>query len=123
MTTIRDIKRRARGSLHSNMSVPALYTAVTGATPVDCTVRVWTSFAAIGQPVTGGQEYADRQDVTPKIRFLLAEIPAPRRGAVVSVETGEAYRVDHINAVDDEYVTAEVTRLTAAEAAGLPVPE
>jgi hypothetical protein len=117
----RDIKRKARRDRHRELSVPALYIAAPTATPVDCTVRLWMKtdemFGATEQK--GSAQMASSED---RIRFYLPEVPAPRRNGVVSVEPGEAYRIDFLYPVDDQFQTARVVRLTAAEAAGLPVP-
>lgn len=123
MSRFRDNKRRARGDLHREMSVPALYISASGADPVPCTVRVWlkTENQMVGE--LSGFPSAERAEPEDRLRFDITEIAAPRRLAVVSVETGEAYRIDHLYPVDLGYQTARVVRLSAAEAASLPVPE
>ena len=57
-----------------------------------------------------------------RLRFDLSEIATIRRNAIVSVEAGEAYRVDHLYPADLGYQTARVVPLSAEEATGLPVP-
>jgi hypothetical protein len=49
----------------------------------------------------------------------------PERCGIVSVEPGEAYRIDHNHPADDITITSEVVRLPEAEALGLglPVPD
>ena len=123
MRRFRDIKREARSKVHETFAVAALYIPVQGATPVPCTVRVHGKFAAIGQP-PGGEEYATRTETEPKIIFNAVEVPAPRpQTGVVSVEAGEAYKIDHCDPVDDAgYITARVTHLPVAATTGLPVP-
>jgi hypothetical protein len=124
MAGIRDIKRDARLRLHRNNAVPAFYIPSTGATPVPVTVRVWGK----GNPISlgdlpGFQGSAERVEPEDRIRFMLSELPTFRRqNAVVSVEAGEAYRIDHWYPVDDQFITARVIRLTDAEMTGLPVP-
>lgn len=124
VSRFRDIKRQARGDLHQEMSVPALYILTPSTDPVDCTVRVWlkTENQMVGalQSAPGAAERAEPED---RIRFDLTEIASLRRNAVVSVEVGEAYRVDHLYPADLGYQTARVVRLSAAEADGLAVPE
>lgn len=120
--SIRDIKRKARRDLHQAMSVPALYIAYTGAEPVPCTVRVHTHTAPVGQ-LAGFAGAAERLETAPKLRFDRSEVAAPARTAIVSVEPGEAYRISNPHPADDAFVFADVTRLSAAEATGLPVPE
>lgn len=123
MAGIRDIKRAARQRLHDQMAVSALYIPVTGATPVPVTVRVHTKFNMAGG---SDPEWAERAEAEPKIVFKASELPANglRTKAVVSVEAGEAYHIEAADPVDDAgFIRAKVTRVAAAQAAGLPVPE
>lgn len=124
MAGIRDIKRAARQRLHTAMAVPALYIPVQGATPVPCTVRFHTKFGALGQ-LNRDPEWAERAEAEPKIVFLASEVPAPRtKTAVVSVEPGEAYRIENSDPVDDAgFILARVTKLPVNQTTGLPVPE
>lgn len=123
MSRLRDIKRRARGDLHLEMSVPALYIPVPDATPVEITVRVWRKREdpATGDlsSMPGAAQMIVSED---RLRFDLSEITTIRRNAIVSVEAGEAYRVDHLYPADLGYQTARVIPLSADEATGLPVP-
>lgn len=128
MTLLRDIKRQARRDLHEHMLVPALYLVPAAAPgtyeePVNVTVRLHIKFDALGDMKGTNFHYAERQEVTPKIIFMRDQIDKPARHAVISVELGEAYRVDNILPPDDITVAAEVLRLSAAEAAGLPLPD
>lgn len=124
MSRFRDVKRRARGDLHREMSVAALYIPAPSATPVSCTVRVWTKVEQhmVGK-LAGLQGVAEMAEPEDRIRFDLAQIPKPYRNAIVSVEPGEAYRIDHLYDADLGYQTARVLRLAASETTALPVPE
>jgi hypothetical protein len=124
MSRLRDIKRRMRGDLHAQASVPALYIPVPNAAPIECTVRVWLK----SDEMTGAaQQNGSAQMTNPedRLRFDLSEFQAPLRvqTAIISVEAGEAYRIDHLYPADLGYQTARVTRLGLNEAAGLPVPD
>jgi hypothetical protein len=122
--SIRNIKRAARRDLHAELQVPALYIAASSSTPVPCTVRVWRKRE---DPMTGdlpgfsgGAQVAVSED---RIRFFTQGLPPLlRTGAVVSVEAGEAYRIEFAYPRDGEFQTAKVVPLSAADAAGLPVP-
>lgn len=106
------------------MSVPALYFPVLAATPVLVAVRVWRKREdpAIGEGA-GTQQSAQMIVPEDRVRFeLSAALPLLRRLGVVSVEAGEAYRIDHLYPADGDYQTARVVPLTAAEATGLAVP-
>lgn len=123
--SIRDIKRSARRDLHREMAVPALYLVPDGdgwLAPVPCTVRLHTKFQALGDAKGTNFHYAEREEETPKAVLLRDDVSAPTRGCVISVEAGEAYRIDHAAEPDDEFVTVTILRLAAEEAVGLPVP-
>lgn len=122
MSAAREQRRAARRALHADRAVPAYYIATVGATPVQVSVRLWTEFAYRGRPaVRMAQEYAERQEAVPKLIFSADEIQFIRVAAIVSVEAGEAYRIEVVHPRDDTTITADVSRMTAAEAAGLPV--
>lgn len=109
-----------RADVHREGAVRALYIPAPSATPVPCTVRVWLKTDQFVKTVNDGAQMAEPED---RLRFSLAEFShALFRNAVVSIEPGEAYRIDHLYPVDLGYQTARVIPLTAAEATGLPVP-
>lgn len=105
------------------MQVPALYLLGDGpwTNPPLIHVRLHVKFDAVGDLQGTNFHYATRQEVTPKIRFDLTEID-PLGGAIISIEAGEAYRIDNVQPSDDQFVTAEVIRLSDRQAEGLPVP-
>jgi hypothetical protein len=129
MGSFRETKRQARRHLHQWMSVSALYLAPgSNPVPLPITVRLHVTFAPLGGDIEGGYQFgAERHDTTPRIVFLRSEITGlpngiPARNSIISVETGEAYRVSTVRTPDDVTVTAEVTPLSASETIGLPVP-
>lgn len=111
------------------MSLPALYLRTPTSTPVPCTVRVWTKWGALGQLPGKGAGWAEIAETEPKIIFMVADVPNPAKNALVSIERGEAYRIDHADPADDITITTKVVRLNPkidAEKAileALPVPE
>ncbi|WP_099554550.1 hypothetical protein [Hartmannibacter diazotrophicus] len=104
------------------MKVRALYIALPGSDPVDCYVRVHSKFNAIGGLIASS-DFAEREEVEPKILFMRSEIPVPARNAVISISTDEAYRLAVVSEPDGLTITATATRLLGSELAGLPVPE
>lgn len=122
MSRFREIKRRARGDLHREMSVPALYFALPTSDPVACSVRIWFKGDPQMQGNLPGFTGAERAEPEDRIRFDLAEIPKLTQHGVVSVDSGEAYRIALIYPADQGYASARVIRLSAAEAATLAVP-
>lgn len=107
----RDLKRKARADLHQHMQVRALYLLTPTSTPVPCTVRVWTKWGALGQLPGKGEGWAEIQEAEPKIIFMVSDVPNPRKNALVSIERGEAYRVETSDPPDDITITAKVVRL------------
>ncbi|HYD04655.1 MAG TPA: hypothetical protein VEC60_02975 [Reyranella sp.] len=124
--SIRDIKRQIRRDLHDRMKIPALYLLPTDpgpwADPVPCGVRLHLQFQAVGALKGQDIAFAQREAETPKAVFQRSEVNEPARNAVISVAVGEAYRIDRALPADDEFVTVHIVPLSAAEAAGLPVP-
>lgn len=114
------MKRQMRRDLHREMLVPALYIETPTATPIPCTVRLHTKTSVFGD--LAGSHDAHQIEITPKAIFWLTEIAKPKRNAVISVEPGEAYRLDTPQPEDDEFVSVNIVKLDAAECAGLPVP-
>lgn len=118
-----EMKRRARRQLHDAMSVPAFYFA----DPKDKTswvlvsVRVHYKFDPLGDMKGTNLEYAERQEVIPRLIFDNNEI-TPRNPAVVSVRHNEAYQVDNTLPPDDFTTTAEAPRMPANLAALYPHP-
>lgn len=133
--TFEQLKQRSRANLHSVIGRPALYLIENPSyvSPTDtpdedpyietpCTVRLHTSFNAVGDAKGTNFHYAERAEIEPALIFLIAEISAPQRNAIVSFITGEAYRVDHAEPRDGITIRCPAFRLSAEEAAGLPVP-
>lgn len=130
MVGIRDIRRKARRELHTAMCVPAYYIPLTGA-PVLLHVRDHTKFrvnAIEGAVRSGNGKLVDRQEMAPSIIFMRDEVVAAGvkllRNGIVSVEPGEAYRLNNAEAPDDITVKWFVTAITdETELNGLPSPE
>lgn len=123
--SLRDIKRQARRDLHALMRLPALYIAAPGGPGVLIHIRVHTKFDALG--LKGAEAgLAERRELIPKIIFMRDELDAagvvPKRNAVVSVEPGEAYRLDNADAPDDISLTFFVTALKPSDTVALPTP-
>lgn len=128
MPNIREIKRKARRDLHKHLSLLALYLVPSATpneyeTPIPVTVRVHTKFDALGDMKGTNFHYAEKQETVPKIIFMRDQILKPVRHAIVSVDLGEAYRIDNTLPPDDITIAAEVTRLSAVETLGLPIPD
>ena len=103
------------------MQVPALF-LVGAADPLPVNVRIHTKFEELGGSQAPAYS-AKAEAAVPTIIFHRAQVDRPARGGVISVQVGEAYRIDRILPPDDEFVSAHVVRLSASETVGLPVPE
>ena len=130
MQTIRDIKRKARRNLHDHMRVPAAY-VLPGVAPVLLHVRDHTKFLANaieGAVRSGNGQMVDRQEAAPSIVFMRDEVEMTGavllKNGIVSIERGEAYRLQNAEAPDDITVKWYVTQITRQdELDGLPLPE
>ncbi len=123
MSRFRDIKRQARRDLHEELEVAAFYIAEPDADPVPVTVRVHTSFAALGNQKGTNFNSAEMIDRQPQIIFMRDQGVIPRRNAIVSVEVGEAYKIGVVQPPDDLTIKADITPVPKSETVGLPVPE
>lgn len=123
MSRFREIKRQMRGDVHREASVPALYIPTPSAIPVKVTVRVHRRPDVPTFDMTGYPGAAEMFVAEDRIRFLRSELPNfLRTGGTVSVEAGEAYKIEFWYPRDDQFITARVTPLTEGDAKALPVP-
>lgn len=127
MVNIRDIKRKARRALHQRMRVAALHIPANGGTPLPVHVRVHSKWdAATMDGGSGNGTMSARQLILPKLLFMLDELAAQgivlKGKDVISVEPGEAYRLDNAEPIDDISVTWIVTQVKAKDTENLPLP-
>lgn len=120
--SIRDLRNRARGSLHKALSIPAVYITPTGDAS-DCSVRVHHRIKPFGDMTGFDYQPAERVTTVPEIVSLAAEVTPTRRG-VFSIAADEAYRVESVFPRDGLTITTQVTRLDQADidAGSYPVP-
>lgn len=88
-----------------------MYLLTPASAPVPITVRVWTKWSLLGAMPGKGDGWAEMQEASPKIVFMLDQGVRPRKNAIVSIEAGEAYRVDNTSPPDDLTITAQCVRL------------
>lgn len=120
---IREIRERARRDLHENMRVPASYYESPAATPRLIHVRVHTKYAEQGDLAGTNLNYAEREEVQPRVLFDRAEVNMPQRGAYVVLMADTGYRVGQAEPSDGFTIKADVARMTASELAGKTLPE
>jgi hypothetical protein len=113
-------RQDARRAIHQEAARPALLIIGT-ASPVDVNVRVHDKTNFVGDiPGLSTGHIADSQI---HLRFWLDELDGlPPRGAKVSVADGEAYLLAEAFDPYGDTVDIAATRLSAADAAGLPTP-
>lgn len=125
MSRFRDIKRAARRDLHQELEVAALYiadpNAISVAVPV--TVRIHTSFAALGDQKGTNFNSGEMLDRQPQMIFLREQGVTPKRHAIVSVELYEAYSIGVVHPHDDITISTDIVALSRSETIGLPIPE
>jgi hypothetical protein len=104
------------------MGVPAIYIEPEAPnTEVPCFVRIHSKWDALGDVAGTAFGYAEQEERIPEIVFDRTEV-LPARHGIVSVETGEAYLVDHVLPRDLEWQRARVSVLSDEDTVGLPVP-
>ena len=119
---LRDIRRAARRDLHGVMQIPAFYFLTPTSPALLVHVRIFDKWDQAGD-IKGSRTYpAETENASPKLRFDLTEIAHISRGAVVSIEAGEAYKIDHTLPHDDQFQTAAATRMSIADAAAYTFP-
>lgn len=122
MGGFREEMREARMDLHEEMSVPGLYMLQKESPdPINVTVRVFEYWNALGDLKGTNFNYAEIQDMNPRMVFLASEVE-PVRGAFVSIESGEVYRVDNVLPNDDITVLAKMIKLEKKNAQGFRLP-
>jgi hypothetical protein len=84
-------------------------------------VRVHYKFDQLGGLKGTSFHTVEREEVKPVIIFMRDEVPNPIRNAVVSVDLGEAYRIDHTNPPDDITITTHIIALSHKDANMLPL--
>lgn len=84
----------------------------------------------VGDLVSQQGYYGDRVDTAPSFIIKLSDLFAingyePRllQNAVLSLEAGEAYRIERLLPIDDQWQPVEVTRMDAEDVSDLPTPE
>lgn len=123
MPTIDDIRTKARRALHKAMRVRALYyeNGKTTDTPRPIWPRRHYKFHALGDLTGTSANYAERQEMSPQLLFMLDEIE-PANRAVVVTALGEAFRLNNILPPDGLTVTANALRLMDEDAVGFDYP-
>lgn len=127
MSRFREKKRTARRRIHAHLNVPALL-LVDKDDPVGLavTIRLHTKFGALGD-LAGARNMnpAEFESLMPKAIFWRAEliVDPPRRGQIISVETGEAYYCNVAEEPDDLTVTVTITKIDPIETVDFPVPD
>lgn len=116
MSGWRDTLRSMRRDVHETMRVPAIYLARSASAPIVVSVRLHVRFQDAGA-AGAGEGYSQIADITPRVKFDRAQVSNPLHNATVIVSETEAYRVQHTRPPDDEWIVAEVSQLSAADAA------
>lgn len=104
------------------MQVPASYYA-DGVTYVGTVhVRVHTKWTQQGDLKGTNLNYAETEDVAPKIVFNREEVSLPPRNSYVVISAEEGYRINQTKPADLFTITAEAAPMTAAELSGKVLP-
>lgn len=123
MSKTRDILRKARSDVHSQLSVAAIYLTAADAEPQVVSVRAHTRAAEIGPGDVAMPGLAERFDTTPRIRFLRSEVSQPRRNGLVLLSADEGYRIQAVRPAYRLTIDAEVSDLRPEDCAAYWQPE
>lgn len=116
MSKARKILRKARGDVHSELSVAAIYLTDAEADPQVVQVRTHTRAAEIGPGDVSMPGLAERFDTTPRIRFLRSEVSKPKsRTGLVLLSADEGYRIHATRPPYGLTIDAEVSDLDDAD--------
>lgn len=121
MNVVREAKRQARRDLHTHLAVSALYILGSDA-PLPVTVRLQIQSQPLGDLKGTSFHYAERDESSPTAIFMRSELADPKRGAIISVAVGEAYRIDTVLQPYDITIAAHIVPLSPAQASAYPVP-
>lgn len=131
MTSLSEIKNKARLHLHERAKVQALYVQQGAHFGVPITCRVHSKTDAVGLSSDMSAYKGDmpmRQSDIVRIVFLRSEIVekglALRKNDIITLSADEAYKLDNAEPTDGVTVTWLVSRLTAKqiENEALPLP-
>lgn len=112
MPTFREMKHQAREQLHEALAEPVYYFADPSADAVIVTARLHLSFRALGALSGGGsQGYAAFEEITPKARFLIAEL-SPSNDAIIVTKYNGAFVVEYVHPPDGLTVDAQIADMT-----------
>ena len=122
MGRFRQEMREARAQVHDFMSVPAFcFMDPAEVNPRLATVRVHEKWLALGDLKGTNFNYAEVEEMTPRIIFWRANF-IPVRKMFVSIEAGVAFQIDTVLPPDDVTVTATAARLQVEKTTRFPVP-
>ena len=122
MSTFRDLKERSRASLHAAMSFDAFcYTGGSTTRYKTVSARKHTTRNNNGDLAGTSLQFAEVREESPRLVFLI-EDHAPDNGNVYTLETGDAYYVDHVDPVDGVTQTAICSVLSEADRANYRFP-
>lgn len=131
MTSLSEIKNKARLHLHERAKVQALYVQQGGVFGVDITCRVHSKTDAIGLSSDMSAykgEMPMRQSDIVRIVLLRSEMSekgvALRKKDIITLSADEAYQLDNVEPTDGVTVTWLVSRLTPKQIQdeALPLP-
>lgn len=120
---IEDIKRTARGALHEFMGRSAFYYETPASPPVATKARPHSRRGQIGDLPGTNLNYAETFDRKETVVLWREDIPAPARGGLIHMATGEGFWIDSVEPPDGQTITVNVNKATEAELAGLTPPE
>ncbi len=121
--SLRDIKKKSRRDLHNKMRVAANYYSNAAASPRLIYVRVHSKVLLQGDLKGTNLNYAQTEELIPRIIFDRLEVLMPPKNSLVVISADEGFKIGPTEPVDGDFVTAQASRMSAAELAVCAYPE
>jgi hypothetical protein len=119
MVGFRASKNQARRDLHAHAEVPAYYRASVSDEWIPVEVRLHTNFNT-GGDLTGFNA-VQVHDISPRLIFMRDQVNKPARGAIVSIEEGEAWQLGDALEPDGITIAVMAAPVPVAQTTGFPV--
>lgn len=112
-------KNQMRRDLHAHAQIPAFYRASVSDEWIAVEVRLHTQFNT-GGDLTGFNA-VQVHDISPRLIFMRDQVNKPARGAIVSIEEGEAWQLGDALEPDGITITVMAAPVPVLQTVGFPV--
>lgn len=118
MSRWRDIKAKARASVHTNFEVPAVYLTHATGTPLLCGVRIHTKISPVENEFTW-PSMPGYLDIDPYVIFQMNQVSKPLSNSYLIVSPEEVYKLGVSEPSREGFIKTMVVPLKENEIASL----